>query len=112
MSSSDVRRTANSNAKFGAADHEWLLVASNCIHRAGFCRNDTGLISTATSGRTLPRAGEQRPEHALYQSHVVVEGQPRHHSGVLRRYFAPDVVGEHWPTLAMTLLCETITPAG
>ena len=47
MSSSDVRRTANSNAKFGAAVNEPLLLASNCIHRAGFCRNDTGLISTA-----------------------------------------------------------------
>ena len=59
MSSSDVRRTANSNAKFGAAVNEPLLVASNCIHRAGFCMNDTGLISTA--GRSRPAAGTNTP---------------------------------------------------
>ena len=47
MSSSDVFFAAISNAKFGAAENACLLLASNCIHRAGRCKKATGLISTA-----------------------------------------------------------------
>ena len=35
MSSSDVRRTASSKAKFGAAENGRVLLANSCIHRAG-----------------------------------------------------------------------------
>jgi hypothetical protein len=60
MSSSDVFRAANSNAKFGAIEYDLLLLASNCIHRAGRCRNATGLISTAG---TPNRTGAQIPRY-------------------------------------------------
>ena len=58
MSSSDVRRTASSNAKFGAAVATSPLRANSCIHRAGFCRNAIGLVNTAwkprDSGAKMP----------------------------------------------------------
>ena len=47
MSASDVLRTANSNAKFGAAETEWGWLASCCIQLAGLRRNASGLISNA-----------------------------------------------------------------
>ena len=59
MSSSDVFRVANSNAKFGAAVKAHGLLASNCIQRAGRCRKDTGLVSTALVPKTI---GEQIPK--------------------------------------------------
>ena len=42
-----VRRVANSKAKFGAAEKVCELLASNCIQRAGRCKNAIGLINTA-----------------------------------------------------------------
>ncbi|CNJ02378.1 Uncharacterised protein [Mycobacterium tuberculosis] len=58
MSSSEVLRAARSNAKFGAAEYALLLVASICIQRAGRCRKDAGLVSTAGMpariGRQIP----------------------------------------------------------
>ena len=46
MSASEVRRAASSKAKFGTAENAWVLLASICMYRAGFCRNAIGLIST------------------------------------------------------------------
>lgn len=37
----------SSKAKFGAAENAWPSRAINCSHRAGRCRNATGLVSTA-----------------------------------------------------------------
>ena len=59
MSSSEVRSTANSNAKFGAAVNVPVLLASNCIQRAGFCMNAIGLINTAGAVR---RTGMNTPK--------------------------------------------------
>ena len=50
MSASDVLRTANSNAKFGAAETEWGWLASCCIQLAGLRRN--------ASGSSAPRCGQ------------------------------------------------------
>lgn len=47
MSSSLVRLTASSNAKFGAAVNALGWEPSSCIHRDGFCMNEIGLISAA-----------------------------------------------------------------
>ena len=47
MSSSEVLRTASSNAKFGAAENAWVLVAIAWTHRAGLWRNATGLMISA-----------------------------------------------------------------
>ena len=79
-----------SNAKFGAGENDLVLLASNCIHRAGRSKNDTGLMSTC----------EVRPEsapHADEQTHVVRKGHPRHHRCVRRGNVAvgAKIVGHH-----------------
>ena len=83
MSSSEVRRTASSNAKFGAADDD-AGVDRQLLHPAGRPlqeRHRTHQHRAATSVR--PSAGQQRAKPD--QAHVVVEGQPRHQRGVRRR---------------------------
>jgi hypothetical protein len=58
MSWSDVLRTAKSKARLGALENARGLLASNCIQRAGRCKNDTGLSNTArrwfTRGEQIP----------------------------------------------------------
>ena len=55
-------RPATSNAKFGPAEKEWLLLASSCIHRAGRARNDAGLVSTAcTPANRGPQIPNSKP---------------------------------------------------
>ena len=91
MSSSEVRRAASSKAKFGAAENDWVLSANSWIHRAGFCKNAIGVVTTAV------KPGADRCEDAEEKAHVVVKGQPRHGRGVRWREASEllEVVGEH-----------------
>ena len=74
--------------------------------------------TTPDSSALAPRAsapGHIGANKPMYQSHVVVEGQPRHHGGVRRWDFSVvlEVVGRIiCSKLAITLRCETTTPAG
>lgn len=58
MSSSEIRRTARSNAKFGPPENGRGWLASSRIHRAGSIRNAIGLVNTAgrphTVGKQIP----------------------------------------------------------
>ena len=78
MSSSDVRRTASSKAKFGAAEND-LRVAAPAIASTG--RAAAGMPSGSSAPHAAP---EDRCADSEYQPHVVVERQPRHDGGVRR----------------------------
>ena len=82
MSSSEVRRTANSNAKFGAAENARVLSASSCIQRAGLLQE-----RHRAHQHRWPADNDRRAD-AQDQAHVVVEGQPRHDFCVRRRSVA------------------------
>ena len=78
-----------------------VAVASPATASTGPASAETPPDSSTPPGvrRFRPHRGwdQQRRKHALYQSHVVIEGQPRHNSGVRRRNFAAvlEVVGEN-----------------
>src|SRR5580693_370228 len=109
MSSADVLRTANSKAKFGPAEYVLPLLASRCSHRAGRCRNPTGLVTTVgTPNRTGKIAPNNRPMSWYNGSH---DTEVR--SG--GRLTFPSSVKKSPMTcfkLAKTFLFETRTPAG
>src|SRR4051812_39095642 len=46
ISSSEVLRAAKSKPKLGAQEYDRPLLASNCIQRAGRCRNAVGVMNT------------------------------------------------------------------
>ena len=91
-----------------AAEKRDYCFASNCIHRAGRCRNDD---RTREHSANPPRIGAQIPRH---QTHVVIERQPRHDGGVWRgnASVVRKVVGHQLLEIGHRFLCDIMTPAG
>ena len=79
-SASFVLRAAKSKAKLGADDHACGFSASARTHRAGLSRN------ADRAGQLCVIAAQDRRADAEHQTHVVVEGQPRHKRGIRRDF--------------------------
>ena len=71
-----VLRAAKSKAKLGADDHACGFSARDRTHLAGLSKNATGLVSS----RAI--AAQDWCADSQHQTHVVVEGQPRHNRGI------------------------------
>src|ERR1700760_608254 len=108
MSSSEVRCTANSNAKLGAGENARELLASNRIHRDGCWMNEIGPVNTVWSpariGAHNPMKRPMLCDSGTQETTVVSGGGPLPYS---EKY--ADIT---CPKLVSRLFCVTITPVG
>src|SRR5271166_1419610 len=109
MSSLDVLRTANSKAKFGPAENVRPLLASSCIHRAGRCRNPTGLVTTVGAPTRIGKIAANSRPMSWYKGSQDTAVSPG------GRTTPPSTAKKSATTcskLAKTFWFETVTPAG